>query len=82
MNDRLKNIAAHVAQMARVSGFADFGAFYSEEWNLTDDEWSAVVAKAQRLAPRVTVTRADKIAWSRSRVSDRALRHAEGGYQA
>lgn len=76
---KLQTIAAQVATNAKASGIGvkDLGCFYDDDWNLTDDEWDAVVVEAIRLYPTAKPSRALYRQWAIVNADARAEARSE-----
>ncbi len=77
LNSALKSIAKELAIDSKASGIDDFGCFKEADWNLTDAEWDAVCAEAERLLPTVTVPCEVRVEWAAANREFRAAQSAD-----
>ncbi len=71
--------ATTVAIEAKASGMGtrDLGCFYDDDWNLTDEEWSAVVEEAIDLYDTVVVPPEVARSWAKVNADMRAEARSE-----
>lgn len=77
LNSALKSIARELAIDSKASGIDDLGCFKEQDWNLTDAEWDAVCAEAERLLPTVKVPREVQAEWAAANREFRAEQAAD-----
>ncbi|SMD16376.1 hypothetical protein [Rhizobium sp. RU36D] len=73
----LQEIAVIVAIDSKASGIDDLGCFRAQGWSLTDAEWDAVCAEAERLLPIVKVPREVQAEWAAANREFRAEQAAD-----